>query len=104
MEKTIWKRNLVLVILAVVIAFLPLYLVNNSDFSGADGKAEETVAEIAPEYLPWAEPLLEPAGSEVESLLFALQAAVGSGIVFFILGRMTAGRRTVKKDGGNGYG
>ena len=32
-----------------------------------------------PDYEPWFEPLSEPASGEVESLLFALQAAVGSG-------------------------
>ena len=98
MKKEIWKKNFLLIILAGVLVFLPLYIISDSEFYGADGKAAETIAEIAPEYQPWAEPVSEPAGSEVESLLFALQAAIGSGIVFFILGRMTAPKRAEKGD------
>ena len=52
------------------------------------------VQELNPGYQPWFEPILEPASGEVESLLFALQAAVGAGIVGFVLGRIT------KKPGG----
>ncbi|MFQ9918367.1 MAG: energy-coupling factor ABC transporter substrate-binding protein [Flavonifractor plautii] len=42
-----------------------------------------------PDYEPWFEPILEPASGEVESLLFALQAAIGAGVVGFVLGRIT---------------
>ena len=45
--------------------------------------------ELNPDYEPWFEPILEPASGEVESLLFALQAAIGAGVVGFVLGRLT---------------
>lgn len=61
-------------------------------FAGADGKAQALIGEIAPEYEPWFEPLFEPAG-ETESLLFALQAALGAGVIGFWLGASTMRHR-----------
>ena len=90
----VWQKNLILIVLAVAIAALPLWLLPNAEFGGADGQAAEGVQELNPGYQPWFEPILEPASGEVESLLFALQAAVGAGIVGFVLGRIT------KKPGG----
>ena len=90
----VWQKNLILIVLAVAIAALPLWLLPNAEFGGADGQAEEVVQELNPGDQPWFEPILEPASGEVESLLFALQAAVGAGIVGFVLGRIT------KKPGG----
>ena len=90
----VWQKNLILIVLAVAIAALPLWLLPNAEFGGADGEAEEAIMELNPDYEPWFEPILEPASGEVESLLFALQAAVGAGIVGFVLGRIT------KKPGG----
>ena len=90
----VWQKNLILIVLAVAIAALPLWLLPNAEFGGADGQAEEVILELDPDYEPWFAPILEPASGEVESLLFALQAAVGAGIVGFVLGRIT------KKPGG----
>ena len=86
----VWQKNLILILLVIVIAAVPLWLLPNAEFGGADGEAEEAIMELNPDYEPWFEPILEPASGEVESLLFALQAAVGSGVVCFILGRITA--------------
>lgn len=58
--------------------------------AGADGIAGALIEETNPDYDPWFEPLSEPASGEIESLLFALQAALGSGVVCFVLGRITA--------------
>lgn len=86
----VWQKNLILIVLVVLLAALPLWLLPNAEFGGADGQAEEVILELQPDYEPWFEPILEPASGEVESLLFALQAAIGSGIVCFVLGRVTA--------------
>lgn len=86
----LWKRNLLLLLLAVVIAAVPLIVLKDAEFAGADSLATDAIAEIAPDYEPWASPVLELPSGEIESLLFALQAAIGSGVVCFILGRMTA--------------
>ena len=91
------KKNallvVVLLVLCVVIAAIPLLTIHNSEFGGADGQAEEAITEINPDYEPWAESILEPPGGETESLLFALQAAIGSGIIFFGLGYLVARKK-----------
>lgn len=74
------KTAVLLLLLCVVIAVVPLVLIRDSEFGGADGAAEELIAEINPEYEAWAEPIFEVPGGETESLLFCLQAALGAGV------------------------
>ncbi|WP_432558679.1 energy-coupling factor ABC transporter substrate-binding protein [Granulicoccus sp. GXG6511] len=52
-------------------------------FLGTDAQATEMVEDTG--YEPWFNSIFAPA-SEVESGLFALQAAIGSGILFFVIG------------------
>ncbi len=85
----VWQKNLILILLVVVIAAVPLWLLPDAEFGGADGQAEEAITELNPDYEPWFSPILEPASGEVESMLFALQAAIGAGVVGFVLGRIT---------------
>ena len=86
----VWQKNLILIILVVLIAAVPLWLCRDAEFGGADGLAEELITETHPDYEPWFSPIFEPASGEIESMLFALQAALGAGVVGFILGRTTA--------------
>lgn len=91
------KKNIILVICllvtCVLIAVIPLTTIHDSEFGGADGQAEEAIAEINPDYEPWAESILEPPGGETESLLFALQAALGAGVIFFGFGYLAARKK-----------
>ncbi len=84
------KNNLILIIIVILISVIPLITLKNAEFAGADGLAETAITEIAPEYKPWFSSIYEPASGEIESLLFALQAAIGAGVMGFILGRITA--------------
>lgn len=70
-----------LLLLCAAITILPLLTIHGSEFGGADGAAEEVVAEIHPDYTPWAESVLEPPGGETETLLFCLQAALGGCVI-----------------------
>lgn len=79
MKKGMIVTILFLIILALVI--YPLITITDSEFEGADGEAEGVISEINPDYEPWAESILEPPGGETESLLFALQAALGAGVI-----------------------
>ena len=93
----VWQKNLILVVLVVILAAVPLWLCRGAEFGGADGMAEELITETNPDYEPWFQPILEPASGEIESLLFALQAAIGAGIVGFVLGRLTSGRKSEER-------
>lgn len=85
----LWQKNLILIGLVILLAATPLLFLKNAEFAGADSMATDVITEIAPDYEPWFSPIIELPSGEVESLLFALQAAIGSGVVGFILGRMT---------------
>jgi cobalt/nickel transport protein len=86
------KKNLFMLAIVVALAILPLILYGGgtAEFGGSDGQAETVIAEISPDYKPWAAPFWEPPSGEIESLLFALQAAIGAGLVGFYFGRRTA--------------
>jgi cobalt/nickel transport protein len=62
-------------------------------FLGTDERAREAIVEFAPDYQPWFSPVFEPASSEIASLLFALQAAIGAGVIGFWLGVSMARER-----------
>lgn len=81
-----WTTSLLLLAVVVGLATLPLLLLPDSEFGGADGMAEELIGEIAPGYEPWFAPLITPPGGEVESLLFTLQAALGAGLIGYFFG------------------
>lgn len=80
------KTAIILLLLCVIIAIIPLAIIKDSEFGGADGAAEEVITEINPEYEAWAAPVLEPPGGETESLLFCIQAAIGAGIFAYGFG------------------
>ncbi|MGC9524939.1 MAG: energy-coupling factor ABC transporter substrate-binding protein [Limnospira sp.] len=77
--------NWLIILAVIVLAILPLIFVRG-EYGGADGEAEEAIAEIRPDYQPWFEPVLELPSGEVESLLFVSQAAIGAGIVGYAIG------------------
>ena len=89
------KIILVLLLLCVVIAVVPVVMLGGTaEFGGSDDAAEGAITEIDSSYTPWfTSPFAALFGGEIpgelESLLFCLQAAAGSGIFFYILGRLT---------------
>lgn len=85
--------TLLLIVAVIALAIIPLFIHPESEFGGADGQAEEVIAEINPDVEPWFEPFWEPPGGETESLLFALQAAIGAGVVGYYLGLKRGERR-----------
>jgi cobalt/nickel transport protein len=76
--------NTLMLIAVVLLAVLPLIFVQG-EFGGADNAAEQLIQSIQPSYTPWFSSLFElPA--ETESMLFALQAAIGAGFIGFAFG------------------
>lgn len=92
----LWKKNLIMLVIIVIIAIIPLVTLKDAEFGGADGQAEEAITEISPGYEPWFSSLYEPASGEIESLLFALQAAIGAGVLGFGFGRLSAKHKEKK--------
>jgi cobalt/nickel transport protein len=75
------------IILIFTASFLYISLNTGADFEGADGKAEGVIQELSGgSYEPIAEPIWEPPSSEIESLLFGLQAAFGALIIGYFFG------------------
>ncbi len=79
-------RNGILFLFVILLAIFPLLFLKNAEFGGADGKAEEAIIEVAPDYEPWFHAIWEPPSGEIESLLFSLQAALGAIIIGYCLG------------------
>ncbi|MEV5432691.1 energy-coupling factor ABC transporter substrate-binding protein [Streptomyces sp. NPDC052701] len=90
------KINLLLLLAVAALAVLPLALGlgdgKEEPFAGADAQAETAITEIEPDYEPWFSPLYEPPSGEIESALFALQAAIGAGVLAYYFG-LRRGRR-----------
>ncbi|PWI07019.1 energy-coupling factor ABC transporter substrate-binding protein [Streptomyces sp. NWU339] len=90
------KINSLLLLLVAVLAVVPLVLGlgdhKEEPFAGADAEAETAITEIDPGYEPWFSPLYEPPSGEIESALFALQAAIGAGVLAYYFG-LRRGRR-----------
>ncbi|MFO1057649.1 MAG: energy-coupling factor ABC transporter substrate-binding protein [Dongiaceae bacterium] len=92
------NRNLLLLlaVAALVVGPLLLHRKDGAEFAGSDDQATQLITRSAPGYHRWAEPIWEPPSGEIESLLFALQAAIGAGVLGYYFGR----RRAISELGG----
>ena len=86
------KTVIILLIIAALIAIIPIFALPGAEFGGSDDAGSQVVQEISPDYEPWATPILENAiggelPGEIESLLFCIQTGIGVGIIAFFIGR-----------------
>ncbi|NEW04457.1 energy-coupling factor ABC transporter substrate-binding protein [Paenibacillus sp. SYP-B3998] len=88
-------KNIGMLIAVVLLAVLPLVFVKG-EFGGADDAAEQLIQSLHPSYEPWFSSLFE-LPSETESMLFALQAALGAGFIGFAIG-LFKGKASKSKD------
>jgi cobalt/nickel transport protein len=82
--------NWLLVLGVVLLAAIPLAMGSDTDFGGADGMAVERIDDS--DYRPWFAPLFNPS-PETASGLFALQAAIGGGVLGYVFGVARTRRR-----------
>jgi len=82
------NRSVWLLAAAAAIVIAPLAIPGlGGEFKGSDDLGTEAIAQAAPDYKPWFKPLWKPPSEEVETLLFALQAAMGAGFIGYVIGR-----------------
>lgn len=101
MSKT--KRTvIILLVIAVLIAIIPLFALKGAEFGGSDDAGSQVVSEITgTDYEPWFTPVMEKwiggeLPGEIESLLFCVQTGIGVGVLCFFMGRSV--ERTKKEN------
>lgn len=98
------KTVIILLVIAALIAIVPLFALKGAEFGGSDDAGSEMISEIqGKEYKPWFTPVLETAlggelPGEVESLIFCIQTGIGVGIVAFVLGRFVERKKWQDKE------
>ena len=98
------KTVVILLVIAALIAIVPLFALKGAEFGGSDDAGSEMISEIqGKEYEPWFTPVLETAlggelPGEIESLIFCLQTGLGVGREAFELGRFVERKKCQDKD------
>ena len=82
------KTVVILLVIAALIAIVPLFALKGAEFGGSDDAGSEMISEIKGGELP----------GEIESLIFCLQTGIGVGIVAFVLGRFVERKKWQDKD------
>lgn len=89
--------SLLLVCLIVIIGSFVIGTSKGGEFGGADDQIEDTIEQVDANYKPWFSSVWAPPSGEIESLLFAVQAAIGAGFIGFYIGK----KKNVKADNGS---
>ena len=71
---------------AVILSMAPVLIYQGKEFKATDSINITAIEQVKPGYKPWFEPVIKPSGGEIETFLFATQAAIGSGVTCYILG------------------
>lgn len=98
------KTVLILIVVAILIAVVPLFAMRGAEFGGSDDAGSQVVEEVNSGYEPWFTPVLETMlggelPGEVESLIFCIQTGIGVGIMAFCMGRLVERKKWSKKFG-----
>jgi cobalt/nickel transport protein len=84
--------KLEIITLGIILLFIAAFAYvsstsRNNEWVGADSQAEDVISDLTGgSYTPWFQSIYEPQSGEIESLLFSLQAAIGSLIIGYFLG------------------
>ena len=97
MKKTVIAWILVI----VLVAFVPLFLLKDAEFGGSDDAGSQVVEQVNSGFTPIAEPIFEKLlgheiPGEVESLLFCVQSSIGVGVIAFVMGRFVERKKLGK--------
>ena len=94
---------LILIIVVILMAFIPLFVMPDKEFGGSDDAGSVVVEEVDSTYTPRIEPIFEKAlghelPGEVESLLFCLQTGIGVGVIAFVMGRYVERKKWLREE------
>jgi cobalt/nickel transport protein len=78
-------QNWLLVMGVIALAVVPVIFVRGK-FTGSDQQGTEAIEKIQPSYKPWFKSVIMLPSKEIESLMFTTQAALGAGVVGFVIG------------------
>ncbi len=85
------KNNIILGILLLAVLVISLVVgTKNGPLEGSDSIATEEITN----YKPWFEPIWEPPSGEIESGIFALQAAIGGVVLGYYIGKKKNAKTT----------
>ncbi|KUG20660.1 MAG: energy-coupling factor ABC transporter substrate-binding protein [Methanomicrobiaceae archaeon] len=94
------KHALEIAVAAVIIILAAVFLAQNAGMQEASGEeawggADSEAAELieASGYEPWIDPIWKPPSGEIESLLFAMQAAIGALVIGYFFGYWKGSRK-----------
>lgn len=99
-RKNVWVTvALVAIVVAIfVISFALAPRPSSEDeeaFAGTDAVVTETIEDDG--YEPWFEPVFEPGSGEIESGLFAFQAAIGAGVLGYAFGNLRGRKKATEE-------
>jgi len=82
-------ENIILLVIVIILLAIPMIMYaglgeDQGYFGGSDDAGSDGVSETG--YQPWFKSVWEPPSGEIESLLFALQAAIGAIIIGYFFG------------------
>jgi cobalt/nickel transport protein len=89
------KYTLEIIVVVTIIIFAGIFVLQNAQiqknlkpgeeaWSGSDSSAAKAIESSG--YTPWMQPFWEPPSSEIATLLFCLQAALGSLVIGYFFG------------------
>jgi cobalt/nickel transport protein len=97
------RHNLLLLAAVIAVALIPLLLPvtreGREPFTGVDSQAETLITTLHPEYKRWVTPWWEPPSAEIESLLWAVEAGLGSGLLGYYIGFKRGQAQSRRRDG-----
>lgn len=98
-------KALILLLIAALIAIIPLFMVRGASFGGSDDAGSQMINQVTGgQYKPWFTPVLEQVINrelppEMENLFFCVQTGIGVGIIAYIMGMLVERNRKETRAG-----
>jgi cobalt/nickel transport protein len=91
------RRTAIMLLIVIGLVAFPL-LFESKAVSAPSSDDQGPAWILSTGYTPWTQPLWEPPNSDMEAGLFALEAAIGAGVMGYIFGMWHAQVKMRKKE------